>query len=67
MVAGYDIVYDMNDYAKTISTLTSELYRLKDERDRSKSATVRQHLEYKMISIQNLLNGYRREYNREFF
>lgn len=67
MICGNDIVYDMNEYSSTIAQLTSELYKLKEERDNTKSLTVKQHLEYRMITINNLLNGFKREYRREFF
>lgn len=67
MICGNDIVYDMNEYSTAIAQLTSELYKLKEQRDNAKSLTVKQHLEYRMITINNLLNGFKREYKREFF
>lgn len=67
MIAGNDIVYDMSEYTSTISSLNQKLDSLKEERFKTKSLQKKLSIEYEMIRIKNLINGFIHEYRREFF
>ncbi len=67
MIAGNDIVYDFTEYTSTISNLNQKLDSLKEERFKAKSLQKKLTIEYEMITIKNLINGFVREYTREFF
>lgn len=67
MIAGNDIVYDFAEYTSTISNLNQKLDSLKEERLKAKSLQKKLTIEYEMITIKNLINGFIREYTREFF